>query len=192
MAIRSDRLIILRSLWTLGAVVLCRIALFAALIGAGIFVLIGVAALLEGFDPLPWFRFSVLIWAPLAAGFAVGDVVRRFRTSWSREGRPSDVEMVAGWRVGGLAMSDRPSWINSGAAILVMGGVLAVDLAPPELGIEFVRWVTTGDWPGIAVADGLSLPYSIWLLVGGLLLCVEGLNLGDWSSSGAARWFTIR
>ena len=192
MAIRSDRLIILRSLWSLGALVLCRIALFAALIGAGALVLVGAATLLAGVDPLPWFRFSVLIWAPMAAGFALGDVARRLNTSWAREGRPADLELVAGWRVGGLAVSPEPNALNSGAAIMVIGGVLASDLAPPVLAIEAVEWLAQGHWSGLRLADGFALPFGIILLIAGLLLCVEGLNLGDRTLDRSARWFSIR
>ena len=192
MAIRSDRLIILRSLWSLGALVLCRIALFAALIGAGVLVLVGAGALLAGVDPLPWFRFSVLIWAPMATGFALGDVARRRNASWAREGRPADLELVAGWRVGGLAVSPEPNAVNTGAAIMVIGGVLASDLAPPVLAIEAVEWLAQGHWPGLALADGLAVPFGIILLIAGLLLCVEGLNLGDLSLDRSARWFSIR
>jgi hypothetical protein len=191
-AIRSDRLRILWSLWTLGAAVLFRVMLFVALTGAGAYALIGTAALLLGFDMLPWFYATALIWAPLAVGFALGDVMRRRKALWSREGRPSDLELVAGWGVGGLAMSDRPTWINTGAALIVTGGILSADLAPVAAAIELFEWEMSGDWPGIAVADGLSLPYDICLFVAGLLLCVEGLNLGDRSFRGNARYFSIR
>ena len=192
MAIRSDRLIILRSLWSLGAVLLCRIALFAALIGSAVLVLIGAAALLAGLDLIPWFRFSVLIWAPMAAGFALGDVARRLNASWAREGRPADLELVAGWRVGGLAVSPEPNALNTGAAIIVMGGVLATDLAPPVFAIEVVEWLAHGHWSGLALGDGLAVPFGFLLLVAGLMLCVEGLNLGDLSLDRNARWFSIR
>ena len=192
MAIRADRVNILWSLWTLGAVVLSRLVLFTALAGAGAYALIGAAALLLGFDPLPWFYVSALSWAPLAAGFALGYIMRRMRSFWLRQGRPPNLELVAGWSVGGLAMSNQPNWVNTGAVIMVAGGILAADLAPPVVAIELVEWMVRGDWPGLAVAGSLALPLSLWLFVVGVLLCVEGLNLGDRSFRGNGRWFSIR
>ena len=192
MALRSDRLSILRSLWTLGAAVLWRVVLFVALVGAGAFVLIDAASLLVGFDPLPWFYASALIWAPLAAGFTLGDIARRRKALWSREGRPPDLELVAGWSVGGLGMSEEPNWINTGAVLMVLGGMLAADLAPSVVAIEFFEWVKSGNWPGLTLADGLALPLSACLFIVGLLLCVEGLNLGDRSFKGGSHWFSLR
>jgi hypothetical protein len=190
-AIRSDRLRILWSLWTLGALFLWRVALFVALAGAGVYVSIGVMALILGFEASSWFRFSALVWAPLAAGAALASTARRMKLSWSRAGRPADLELVAGWRVGGLAMGSEPSWINTGAAIMVIGGILAADLAPPMLAIELVEWISSGDWFDLTLAQGLALPLSLLLLVAGLMLCVEGLNLGERSLGRNGRWFPI-
>ena len=179
MAIRSDRLQVLWSLWTMGATVFCRVVLYVALLGTGAYALIGASGLLLGFDPLPWFRVSVLIWAPFAVGLAIGNIMRQTKALWLREGRPPNLELVAGWSIGGLGMSERPSMINTAAVFLVMGGILAVDLAPLALAIEFMKWLTGGEWTGFWVANGLALPLSICLFVVGLLLCTKGLNLGD-------------
>jgi hypothetical protein len=190
-AVRSDRLKILWSLWALGAVFLWRVLLFVALVGAGAYVTIGALALLLGFEALPWFRFSALIWAPSAAGLAIGAMMRRTKLLRLRQGRPPNLELIAGWRVGGLAMSREPGWLNTGAAIMVIGGILAADLAPPMLAIEFADWVVSGDWLDLSLAGGLSLPLSLLLLVAGLMLCVEGLDLGERSLGRNARWFSI-
>ena len=78
-AIRTDRLTILWFLWTLGALAFWRVALFVALVGFGFFVLIGATGLLLAFEPLPWFRFSALIWAPSAVGFALGGIIGQMK-----------------------------------------------------------------------------------------------------------------
>lgn len=191
-AIRSDRLRILRSLWIMGAAVLCRIVLYVALLGTGAYALIGASGFLLDFNSLPWFRLSVLIWAPSAIGLAIGEIMRQTKALWLREGRPPNLEIVAGWSVGGLGMSEMPSMTNTAGVFMVFGGMLAASLAPLALAIEFIAWVTSGGWPTVSIANGLALPFSICLFVAGLLLSVEGLNLGDRSFRRNAAWFSIR
>lgn len=86
--------------------------------------------------------------------------------------------------------------------ILIMAGVAAVAIAPLILFIELFEWLTSSEWPGLTLADGLSLfgiehaaaesesqrfadlmlaaPLTIALFVTGVYMLLAGASLGSW------------
>ncbi len=87
------------------------------------------------------------------------------------------------------------------AHFLMVGGLIAACVAPLVLGIECYEWLTSREWPGLTVADGLSLfgleragaetepqrlvdlllavPLTIGLFCVGLFMFLTGVNLGN-------------
>ena len=83
----------------------------------------------------------------------------------------------------------------------MVGGLIAATIAPLVLIVELAEWVMRSEWPGLTVADGLSLfgihrhapetdaqrladlllavPLSGALFVAGILMFLTGVNVGD-------------
>lgn len=94
------------------------------------------------------------------------------------------------------------------AVALVAIGLAAAIVAPAVLAIEIGEWLTSSEWPGLTVSDGLGLfgleqeaaetdadrlvdmllavPLSAALFLTGVFAALTGLNIGDW---GAGRSF---
>jgi hypothetical protein len=95
------------------------------------------------------------------------------------------------------------------AVALVLLGLVAAVVAPAVLAIEFGEWVTSSEWPGFTVSDGLSLfgleqqvaetdadrlvdmllavPLSAALFFTGVFAALTGLNIGDWGGGRSFR-----
>jgi hypothetical protein len=92
--------------------------------------------------------------------------------------------------------------IQGMADFMIVGGLIAATLAPLVLLVECFEWVTSSEWPGLTVADGLALfglsrelpedsaqrlidllfaiPLTLALFLTGLFTFLAGINLGDW------------
>jgi hypothetical protein len=88
------------------------------------------------------------------------------------------------------------------ADVLLLCGLIVAAGAPLILAIEVFEWVTTHEWPGLTVADGLSLfgiehetpeneaqrlidllmaiPLVIALFLTGISAFMIGIKFGDW------------
>lgn len=86
--------------------------------------------------------------------------------------------------------------------VLMVAGLLAAVAAPLIFLIELVEWLTSSEWPGLTLADGLSLfgieheavesdsqrladllmaaPLAIALFVTGVCTFLAGASLGSW------------
>ena len=91
------------------------------------------------------------------------------------------------------------------AHFLMVGGLIAACVAPLVLAVETFEWATNSEWPGLTVADGLSLfgleradpetesqrltdmlravPLTIALFVAGICMFLSGVNFGDGSGT---------
>jgi hypothetical protein len=91
------------------------------------------------------------------------------------------------------------------ATAMVAAGLAATVLGPLVLLVELFEWITRSEWPGLTVADGLSLfgvvheeaetesqrlqdvlmalPLSVALYFTGLFTFFSGINIGDWGQA---------
>ena len=94
------------------------------------------------------------------------------------------------------------AWIQAASYFLIVGGMLAAIAAPIVLVIEVAEWATSTEWPGLTLADGLSLfgiehevaetedrrwtdmalafPLTLSLFFLGVFTFLLGINIGDW------------
>lgn len=96
----------------------------------------------------------------------------------------------------------RFSRIDPLVSVLMLAGLLAAIAAPLIFLIELVEWLTSSEWPGLTLADGLSLfgvehegaesdsqrladllmaaPLTVALFVTGVCTFLAGASLGSW------------
>lgn len=197
-------------LWVIGAVVLASQVLSLLSIAAATYVALEGASWLLGIDLLQEeFQLILLImpcvWAPIATGRVISSMSTRMVMFYvSDDSTPEEIDRAYAHAqaLAELYMREERTDFGSLAALaMVTIGILAANLAPLVLLIEFIEWLTSSEWPGLTLADGLALfgivqdipetdsqrlidlalavPLSLSLFAVGLFLCIAGFNLGD-------------
>ena len=94
--------------------------------------------------------------------------------------------------------------IQAVADLLMVGGLVAAAVAPLVLTVEVAEWALKSEWPGLTLADGLSLfgivheaaeteaqrlvdvlmalPLAIALFGSGIFMFLAGINFADWGT----------
>lgn len=107
-------------------------------------------------------------------------------------------------RTSGMRGSRFSGFVQAFADWMIVGGIIATTVAPLILLIEIFEWLTRSEWPGLTVADGLSLfglvheapetsmqrlvdllmaiPLTIALFLVGVFMFLGGINIGDWGT----------